>query len=138
MSGGILILVILSLNQQDKVGCANLYDLLSYEECVDEKLFNQYSFQLINSRITSIESPIYKQWKNKQISFDQYISSTTSFIRGWSESNLEQTLINNRRKHKDICELLNRFWNLYEEKVREKPNLAHFSEDYVYVNLKKK
>ncbi len=160
--GGVLILTIPCTNNQAKIGLENIFELLYkcaelvpftsqellnftfpiygrwYNECVDENLFTQYSFQLIRSGLVSVGSPLFKQWKEEQITSDEFIRSTTLFVRSWSESILQQTLTNNGRKEEDIPIILNRFWALYEDKIREQPEIGNFSMEYVYLILKKK
>ncbi|UJR24570.1 hypothetical protein I4U23_005945 [Adineta vaga] len=162
MSGGILILVMLCCNAEGKLGFQCNFDLLykcaqllpmtsnelddfsiavffrSYEDCVDEKFCKQYSFELINSKSVLIPSPIYKQWEEKQITNDEFARLYTEFVRSWNESIVEQTLINNGRQQKEIPELLNRFWNSYEEKLRNEPEKGHSSGNYSYIILKKR
>ncbi|CAF1484779.1 unnamed protein product [Adineta ricciae] len=109
----------------------------SYEDCVDENLFNQHSFQLIKSKMLTIKYPIYKQWKENEITLDKFARSTASFVRGWCEPMLEEILVNTGRIQNEIPDLLNRFWNLFEEKVRQQPHVVHTFSDYTYVVLKK-
>ncbi|CAF4272142.1 unnamed protein product, partial [Adineta steineri] len=139
VSGGVLIFTILCINHQRTTGLEDLQELLykcaqllpftpqeltdftfpgycrSYDECLDENLFNQYSFQLIKSKFVSVPSPHFQQWKKEEITFDEFVHLTTSFVRSWSESIIEQALINNGRTQADISGILKQFWNLYEE-----------------------
>ncbi|CAF0857565.1 unnamed protein product [Adineta steineri] len=162
ISGGILILVVLATNKEGKRGNEEFHNILyecaqllpftsnelidytipayfrSYDECVDEKLFAQYSFDLIKSQNVMMEPPFLKSWKEEQITFDEFARLSTSFVRGWSESIVEQTLTNNGRTRADIPELLNQFWNLFEENLRKKPDLGNISFEYVQIALKKK
>ncbi|UJR24573.1 hypothetical protein I4U23_005948 [Adineta vaga] len=109
----------------------------SYKEILDENLFKQYSFQLINSKIDLIASPIFTKWKDEEITTDEFIHATTSFVRSWSLSIIEQTFIKNGRTQNEIPQLLNEFWKIYEDKLRSQPDIGHNSTRYAYVVLKK-
>jgi len=159
--GGVLILTIPSTNNQGKMGlenvvdtfykCAQLVPLTSqelldytipcylryYNECVDENLFTQHSFQLLRSEFISIGSPLFKQWKEEQITLDDFVCLTTSFVRSFSESILQQTLMDNGRTQEDITIILNQFWTLFKDKIREQPEIGNCSLEYVYIILKK-
>jgi hypothetical protein len=160
--GGVLILTILGTNEQGKTEsdglkqilyeCAQLLPLTSqelidfslplycrsYEECIDERVFTQYSFDLIKSKFASMSSPLFKQWKEGHISLDEFARSISLYVQGWSESILQQTLINNGRTKENISIILNQFWALYEEKVKAKPDVADFCLHHIYLILKKK
>jgi len=83
-------------------------------------------------------SPFFKQWKQEEITFNEFIRLTRSFVSSCCEPILEQTLINNGRAQVDIPIILNQFWNLYEEKLGEQPEIGQFSVQYVFLILKKK
>ncbi len=160
--GGVLILTILCTNNQGRPGIENILNLLyecaqllpftaqelldftipmyfrSSKECIDEHLFAQYSFELIKSEFVSIESPFFKQWKEAKITLNEFCHLTTSFVRAWSESILRQVLMNSSRIQDDVSIVLKKFWDLFEEKIREHPETGNFSCEYGYVVLKKK
>ncbi|CAF4308617.1 unnamed protein product, partial [Adineta steineri] len=106
ISGGVLILVVLATNKEGKRGNEEFHNILyecaqllpftsnelidytipayfrSYDECVDEKLFAEYSFDLIKSQNVMMEPPFLKSWKEEQITFDEFARLSTSFVRG--------------------------------------------------------
>ncbi|CAF1515003.1 unnamed protein product [Rotaria sp. Silwood1] len=73
---GILILVIPCLNEQGQ--SEELYNytipsyIRSYNECVDEKLFNQYSLQLIKVELHNSTINFYEQLQIKQITLEEF------------------------------------------------------------------
>jgi hypothetical protein len=160
--GGVLILTIMGTNEQGETGfeglkqilyeCAQLLPLTSeelsdftlpfycrsYEECIDEKVFIQYSFELIKSKLASTSSPVFKQLKEEQISLDEFARSISLYVQGWSESILLQALMNNGRTKENISTILNQFWALYEGKVKDQPDVANFCLHHIYLILKKK
>ncbi|CAF1376022.1 unnamed protein product [Adineta ricciae] len=162
VSGGVLILSIPCVDSQGIIGIERILELLytcaqllpltsaelhdytnpvycrSYEECVDENLFSQNGLQLIKFTTVSIESPLYRQWRKKEITFDEYTQSTTLFTQGFSESILEQTLQKHDRAVEDIPYLLKQFWNLFEQHLRKQPEIGDYIAPFICLILKKK
>ncbi|CAF0906512.1 unnamed protein product [Rotaria sordida] len=161
--GGILILVIPSLNNQGHCGNQNAKDLLykcakeicltseelfnytipshirSYDECIDEKLFNQYSFQLIKSELRNSTINFYEQLQFGQITLEEFAQNRTEFMRPWCEPILKTALeINKQRSKEEINQLLNQYWTIYYSKIKEKPDEYKSCLSYTYLILKKK
>ncbi len=63
----------------------------------------------------------------------------TLYIRGWTESTLKHSLLINNRSEKDIQQILNQFWSLYEHEARKECyQLLDICINYTYMILKKK
>lgn len=110
----------------------------SYAECVDEQLFDRYCFELIKSDVSSVKIPFIEQWKNKQMTLDEFVRSMTLYIRSWSEPILKQTLLINNRSKEDIEQILDQYWSLYDNELRKGPEqLLNLCMNYTYLILKK-
>ncbi|CAF2618594.1 unnamed protein product [Rotaria sp. Silwood2] len=162
ISGGILILAIPSLNDQGKCGNQNAKNLLytcaeqigltseellnytipshirSYDECVDEKLFNQYSFQLIKAELHSSTINFYEELQVGQTTLEEFARNRTEFMRPWCEPILKTALeINKQHSKEEIDQLLNQYWIIYKSKIEEKPDEYKSYLSYTYLILKK-
>ncbi|CAF3549826.1 unnamed protein product [Rotaria sp. Silwood1] len=111
---GILILVIPCLNEQGQ--SEELYNytipsyIRSYNECVDEKLFNQYSLQLIKVELHNSTINFYEQLQIKQITLEEFAQNRTEFMCPWCESILKIALeMNKQRLKEEINQLLNQY-----------------------------
>jgi len=160
--GGILILAIPSLNNQGQCGNQNVKNLLykcaqeicltseelfnytipshirSYDECIDENIFNQYSFQLIKAKLCNASKNLYQQQELGQITLDQFAQNRTEFMRPWCEPILRTALeINKKRSKEEIDQLLNQYWTIYELQIKEKPHEYNSYLTYTYLVLKK-
>ncbi|CAF1132389.1 unnamed protein product [Didymodactylos carnosus] len=141
ITGGILILLIPSIDDRGSNGfdivrkslykCAQslltTQELLdytfpiyarSYSECIDDQLFARCSLKLIKSNFGSVKMPFIKQWHDGEMTLDEFARSITLYIRSWSELTLKQALLINNRSKKDIEQMLNQFWSLYDQEVR--------------------
>ncbi|CAF3791070.1 unnamed protein product [Rotaria socialis] len=160
--GGVLILAIVCVNDEGLCGsdvskqllykCAQSLPLISkellnytipeylrtYAECVDHDLFSKFSFELVNSQFHIILSEIFSQWQQKQVTVNEFARFHTQFMRSWSESALQQALeANEKRSKTDVQVLLDRFWMMYEQEVKERPH-EHDSRSFrTYLVLKK-
>ena len=111
----------------------------SYAECVDNALFDRFSFQLIKANFDSVKMPFIEQWLNKQMTADQFIQSMTAYVRSWSESILRQVLLTNNRTNEDIERIQDQFWSLYKHEARKEfDQLVEMCMNYIYLILKKK
>ena len=110
----------------------------SPEENVDEHLFAQYSFDLIASDCVFIKSPLLEIWKGNEITFDEFIGSYAACIRSWTEPIIKQVLIKGGRAPDNISIILNKFWALFEDRIRETADVVIFGVKYAYVVLKKR
>ncbi|CAF3118444.1 unnamed protein product [Rotaria socialis] len=160
--GGILILTIPSLNDQGQCGNQNAKDLLykcaeeihltteelfnytipshirSYNECVDEELFNRYSFQLIRAELRNNLINFYEQLENGEITLDEFAQSRTEFMRPWCEPILKTALEMNEQHSKELVnQMLNQYWIIYQSKIKEKPDEYKSYLSYTYLILKK-
>ena len=87
----------------------------TYDECIDHELFNQYAFELVKAQFSVIESELFSQSQNKQITADEFARAHTQFMCSWSESASRKALeLTGERSHNDIDELLTQFWSIYE------------------------
>ena len=156
MRGGILILAIISCNQEDSVGSDALFDLLyecakhvltnqeridytipiyerRFEECVDRQLFAHLSFQLIEAKLH--ESPI--PHRRSELSDDAFAWKCTEMLRTWCEPSLRQSLEKNGRSADEIQKITNRFWTEFADRIRQKPHLSPGKIFVTCVSLKK-
>ncbi len=124
----------MSLEQSTNV----TYTCTTYAECVDHDLFRQYAFELIKVEFRSLKSELFSQWQNKQVTLDEFARAHTQFMRSWSESALREALESSgERSQNDIEALLNQFWTIYEQEVKERPD-EHDSQSYrTFLVLKK-
>jgi hypothetical protein len=160
ISGGVLILNIVSVDDQGQSMLNGVYQLLyqcaklvpfneeelidftlpvyirSSKECIDQHLFNKYSFKLINNDISCIDFKFYEQLKNGEITLDQFAQIQTGFMRCGTESILKQTL-QLQRSQQDIQQLLDSFWEIYYEQVKLNPQQLQISSHQTYLILKK-
>ncbi|CAF0736016.1 unnamed protein product [Adineta steineri] len=110
----------------------------SHDECVDEKLFNQYSFQLIHSNISTVDFKFYEQLKSNKITLEQFAERQTEFIRCATDSVLRGVLESTENRSKEnIDQLSNEFWNLYYKGVYENEDNFDIGCCQAYVVLKK-
>ena len=152
IDGGVLILLIPCVDDQGSNGFDIIRELLyecakmiltsqelldytlpiyarSYSECLNNELFENCALQLVRSDFNSVRMPFSDKLHNGQI---------TPYVRSWSEAILEQTLTINNRSKSDIEQVLNQFWPLYDQLVRE--NVDRFVDsrmNYTYLILKK-
>lgn len=162
ISGGILILMISSVNEQGQCMTEGIYEILykcakllpltenellnytipvylrSYDECLDQQLFNKYSFQLIRSDVSSVNFKFYEQLQNGEINLDQFAKIQTGFMRCATESIIRDALESNKERSKeDIDILVNQFWEIYHQQAKENPHQLQIGSHQTYVILKK-
>jgi hypothetical protein len=162
VQGGVLILIMNCLNEQGLTLFESVYNLLykcaklifsteeelinytipvyirSYDECVDEELFEKYSFELIQSGMSSVDIKLYDQWKNGEMSLEQYSQAQTGFIQCATESVLRETLeMDETRSKEEINQLSTQFWDVYRKEIEENPHDFQIQLYQTYVVLKK-
>jgi hypothetical protein len=162
VQGGVLIISILALDEQGRMmfeGATHaLYksaqllplndeELLNYsipfyarsnQECLDEELFKRCSLQLIKSGFIHVASKVYDKYISGEITLDEFGDDRTNYTRSYSESALRQALeINGKRSKEDVDELLNRFWSIYKNQVKERPEEHNSSSYRIHLVLKK-
>lgn len=160
--GGVLILLIPSVDNQGSNGFDIIREFLykcaqslltsqelldytlptharSYTDCIDNQLFTRCSLELIKSHFGSVKIPFVEQWKNKQMTLDEFVQSMTSYVRSWCEPILKQTFLINNRSKEDLEQILNQYWSLYGQEVRlGLDQLIDIRMNYTYLILKKK
>jgi hypothetical protein len=107
----------------------------SFSECVDHDLFERCSLKLIKAELVQVKMPILEQYKNGQLTLDQYIKAAAKVMQATFETSLRQALEINGRTNEEIDKLLTKFWILYEEKLREKAHIITSGSPFVSVNL---
>jgi hypothetical protein len=162
IQGGILIINTSSVNDEDEGAFESIYNLLykcakliglneeelinytipvylrSYDECIDNEIFEKCSFELIKSDISTVELPFCQQWKKGDMSIDEFAKIHTGLFRCGTESILKQTLeINEKRSKEEIDQLLNRFWQIYNEQIKQNPHEFIIKSCQTYLILKK-
>jgi hypothetical protein len=110
----------------------------TYSECIDQDLFNKFSFKLLRSEMCEVRINILTRLQQGEISLDEFAKDRTQFVRSWGEPSLRQALeMNDHRSEKDIEALLNQFWTMYEREVKEHSNQFDTSSSRTYLILKK-
>jgi hypothetical protein len=146
IQGGVFILTILSTDEEGKTPldysfnqlykCAKLLPLSeeelldytiplyprSYKECLDEEIFKRCSLKLIKSDFCHTKAKFYEDFQQGRITVEQFAQIHTDFQRSWGEAILKQTLkMNKNRSEEDIDQLLNQFWLIYKQQMKENP-----------------
>ncbi|CAF1271871.1 unnamed protein product [Adineta steineri] len=158
--GGVLILANVCLDNQGKSGLENVMDLLykcaqqasfteqelldytipfyarSYKDFVDEELFTRYSLEVVQSEC--VPAFWFTQWRERQMTLDEFARLIVSYFRAWSEPTIQQTLIRSGRTKEDIAEILNRLWNLCEQEIKQQPDHLPSLVHHAFIILKKK
>jgi hypothetical protein len=72
------------------------------------------------------------------MSIDEFAKIHTGLFRCGTESILKQTLeINEKRSKEEIDQLLNRFWQIYNEQIKQNPHEFIIKSCQTYLILKK-
>jgi hypothetical protein len=162
IQGGVLILTILSADEQGKTlthnainhlyKCAELIPLSkqelldytipmyhrTYEECLNEELFERYSLQLIKSDFHTVKSKFDQEFQEEKITIDEFLQMHIGYQRSWSESILRQALeMSKSHSKQEIDQLLDRFWSIYKDGVKENPKEYNIGYYQTYLVLKK-
>ncbi|CAF1206730.1 unnamed protein product [Rotaria sordida] len=162
MRGGVLILTILSADKEGKTlahnvnnhlyKCAQLIPLneqelldytiplyhRTYEECLNEELFKRCSLQLIESDFHIVESKFDQEFQQGKITLEEFLQMHIGYQRSWGESILRQALeMNEKRSKEEIDQVLDRFWSIYKDGMKE--NSKEYKTGYyqTYLVLKK-
>lgn len=93
----------------------------SFQECIDPELFDRCSLKLVKAEFHEFEMEASIQYKNGQLSRNQYAKMTTLIMRSWSEPLLKQTLEASGRSNDEIGKILTQFWIIYEQKFNNDP-----------------
>jgi len=162
VQGGVLILIICCVNEEGLTMFESVYNLLykcaklflltkeellnytipvyirSYDECIDKELFNQYSFELIQSGMSSVDFKFYDQWKSGEMSLEKFTQIQAGFVRCATESILKEALaIDEKRSKEEINQIADQFWDVYKEQIKENPHDFQIKLAQTYVVLKK-
>ena len=112
--------------------------LRSQQECLDKDLFKRCSLELIQSEFCHVESKMYDKYLQGELTLDGFAQARTDFTRSYSESALKQCLEKSeRRSSEQVEQLLDRFWSIYSQQVREKPDEHNSSSYRSHLVLKK-
>ena len=162
IQGGILILSILSADDNGKTQSHNATDRLykcaqlislsdeelldytipmyhrTYKECLNEELFKRCSLHLITSAFETVQSKFDQEFQQEKISLDQLVEKHIGYQRSWGESILRQALqMHKKRSKEEISQLLDRFWSIYRDGLRENPQEYPIGYYQTYLVLKK-
>ncbi|CAF1365798.1 unnamed protein product [Rotaria sp. Silwood1] len=152
--GGVLVLSIPSVDDLGKESTGNYFDLLymcgqilfneqellyltipiylrSLSECIDPKLFERCSLKLIKAELSHLKLPILELYHNGQLTFDQLVKIFTKVFQSTMDPLLKLVLEKNGRSKEEINELLKDFWVIYEDKLKERPDLVTNRNQYV-------
>lgn len=160
-SGGVLILSIPSVNEQDEMGfhryfhliyqCAQIFFsddqleqftlpfyLRSASECIDMELFKRCSLKLIHTQFVRLKPWIFHQYRNKEITLEQLARSLVILMQSAVDTTLKQTLEIHQRSPEDIQRISTEFWSLFEQRLQS--DIAHdpLNTYTTYLILKKK
>ena len=112
--------------------------LRTYSECVDIDLFSKYTLELIKAEFFLIKLELFSQWQQGQVTVDEFAHAHTQFMRGWSEPALQQALeTDGKRSKNDVQVLLDQFWTLYEQEIKERPHEYDGKTFRTFIVLKK-
>ncbi|CAF1354069.1 unnamed protein product [Rotaria sordida] len=110
----------------------------SYSECIDNDLFEKFSFKLIKAKIYEVKTNIFLRFQQDELTLDEFAKDRTQFMRSWSEPSLREVLEKNEHRSRDeIEQLLDEFWNMYERKVKKYSNQFDIFFCETYLILKK-
>jgi hypothetical protein len=72
-------------------------------ECIDQDLFNKFSFTLLISELCEVRINILTRLEQGEISLDEFAKDRTQFVRSWGEPSFQQALeMNNHIVQKKI------------------------------------
>jgi hypothetical protein len=129
---------LLPMNDEELLNYTIPIYIRSYKECLDEELFKKYSLQLVKSDFCLVSSKVYDKYISGAITLDEFAKDRTGYTRSYTESALKQALeINEKRSKEDIDELLNQFWSIYHQQVKERPEEHNSSSYRTHLVLKK-
>ncbi|CAF2987412.1 unnamed protein product [Rotaria sp. Silwood2] len=154
VSGGVLVLSIPSYHDQGIESMSNYFDQLyicaqsffneqellkltiplylrSLSECIDYELFDRCSLKLIKAELSQLKVPTLEQYRNDQLTFDQLVKIFAKAFQSTMEPLIKQLLGMNGRSKEEIDELSKDFWMVYEEKLKERPDLVVNDNQYV-------
>ena len=154
VSGGVLVLSIPSFDEQGVDSMNNYFNQLyisaqtffneqellnftvpvylrSLSECVDNELFDRCSLQLIQAEISQLKVPLLELYHNNQLTFDQLAKIFSKVFQSTMEPLIHRLLQMSGRSKEEIDQLSKEFWIVYEEKLKERPNLVINSNQYV-------
>jgi hypothetical protein len=152
--GGVLILSIPSVDEQGRESTSNYFDTLyacaqkffteqelsnftvpiylrSLPECIDHELFDRCSLQLIKAELAHLKLPVLDLYHSGQLPYDLLIKMFTKVFQSTMESLIRLVLGKSGRSKEDIESLLEDFWIVYEEKLKEKPDVVTNPNQYV-------
>ena len=108
------------------------------DELMRNEIFTKYGFELIHSRKFNIKSPSVEQFRRGELTLDEYARKETMEVRSACEFILKQALINNgQRSIEDIENILNQYWKLHEDGIKERPVLLDQELMFFNIVLKK-
>lgn len=159
--GGILILNIPSTNKNQDMGFNQYFDLIyqsaklflseeelidftlpfylrSLSECIDQELFIRCSLKLIKIELIHLKSLIFSQYKNNQITFNQFATSLLTLMQSGIDSIFKQTLEIHHRTNEEINQISIQFWSLFEEKIKTEKHPDNVNTYATYLILQKK
>ena len=105
-----------------------------YDECVNRDLFTLNSLELIKAEHVVIGSPLMQRLKEGTITVDEFARQQTLIMRTWTDASLQRALAMNEEKQK----ITNLFWSMYEQRVKQQPEMHHSPMRSTYLILQKK
>ncbi|CAF1321860.1 unnamed protein product [Rotaria magnacalcarata] len=161
-SGGVLILNIPSIKENEEMGFHFYFDLIyksakslkiltsqelvdftipfylrSLSECLDFELFNRYLLKLIKAEFICLKLLIFDQYQNGEIELDYFAKSLTMLMRPGTDSALKEALKLNQRTNQEVEHISTQFWSLFEEKLKLESYDGNINTYATYLILKK-
>ncbi|CAF1552517.1 unnamed protein product [Adineta ricciae] len=104
-----------------------------FHQCVDDELFQKYSLRLIKCEHVVIQSNLLEQLNQGQINVEQFAHQRALIMKTWTNVSLENALKGNQERK----EITNHIWTMYEDKIKEQPQLHNNPMQSTYIILKK-
>ena len=96
--------------------------LRSFDDCVDEELFQRYALTLIKAEFVPLKSFVFDQYQQGRLTRQRLAESLTLMLRPGTELALQQALHVNGRSNEAIDGILAQFWSLVEREIRDEPD----------------
>ncbi|CAF4074330.1 unnamed protein product, partial [Rotaria sordida] len=110
----------------------------NYKELIDYDLFKKFSLKLIKFELCEIRIDMLTRFQQGELTLDEFAKHCTQFVRSWSEPLLQEILEKNNHRSKEAVKiLLEQFWNIYEQEVKELANQFNIHGFITFLILKK-
>ena len=129
---------LISLTEEELLGYTIPMYHRTYKECLNQDIFKQCSLQLITSAFETVQSKFDQELQQEKINVEQFVDKHIGYQRSWGESILRQTLETNpNRSKEEIDQLLDQFWSIYKNGLKDNPREYPIGYYQTYLVLKK-